>query len=170
MKKKRIVLGILLVFFCNLCLICRAADPVCKNKEMHSSHESGLAHDELAKKMNLSPKQQELHKKITELHMSGNEVEMKKLHDQFVKSLSKEQKELLEACGHKHAHMIHGVNADHDEIGRKMNLSDEQLKLHNLIIELHAEGKEEEMKKAHDQFVSSLTDEQKQLLQKLAHQ
>ncbi len=158
MKEKRIVLGIVMVIFCYSGLACQAAEALCENKTLHCSHESDGIHGGIAKMINLSPEQKELHKKMMELH------------DQFVKTLSEEQKKIFNSSGgHHHAQMAHETSKGHDELAMKMKLTKEQLELHNLVMELHNQGKEAEMKKAHDRFVESLTDEQKKLMEELAH-
>ncbi len=159
MKKSSNVLGTLIVVFCISAAVCLYSAPreACSHQNAHKSHKNLANHNGVAKEMNLTKEQKELHNK------------MMKLHELFVGSLTEEQSRLMKLGASHGSNKYHGATLDHDEIAKSINLSKEQQELHNKIMELHAAGNEKEMMRLHELFLNSLTEKQKETIEKHGH-
>ena len=116
--------------------------------DCHQKHmESELTQSQLA-----------LHNKIAKLH-----TEMEQTHRAFAKTLTREQRVFLKKSSHGATHG-NCNKLDHEKMASEMNLTQVQIRLHDMIATLN-----NKIKEAHDSFVKGLTNEESATLKKLHH-
>ena len=128
-------------------------------------HCSQEMHKRLAKDLKLSRLQTQLHNRILKYHKAGNARAMNVAHKHFMASLNSRQKEIVMKC-HDEAHS-HGINRKiHDRMASELKLSEQQLAIHDQLVDALHRGEHAKATELHDAFVETLSSRQREIVKK----